>query len=53
VFSTGPVSFDLDGAEPATVEKVLGEVREGFTPYETPGGVRAPGTVSVVSATSP
>lgn len=51
--STGPVRFNLDGVEPATVARVRDEVREGFTPYETPDGVRVPGAVFVVSATSP
>jgi len=53
LLSTGPVRFNLDRVEPATVARVRDEVREGFTPYETPGGVRVPGAVLVVSATSP
>ena len=53
LLSTGPVRFNLDGVEPATVARVRDEVREGFTPYETPDGVRVPGAVFVVSATSP
>jgi SAM-dependent methyltransferase len=53
ILSIGPVRFNLNGVEPATIERVRDELRIGLQPHETAEGVTIPGAVWMVNATSP
>jgi hypothetical protein len=50
LFAMGPTSHNLRDVDPATVARVRAEVREALTEFETPGGVRIPGHVWMVTA---
>ncbi|MCW2901684.1 MAG: Ubiquinone/menaquinone biosynthesis C-methylase UbiE [Streptosporangiaceae bacterium] len=52
-FATGPVRFNLTDVDPATLERVRGEVCSALRAYETPEGVRLGGAVWIVTATRP
>ncbi|MEW9528567.1 class I SAM-dependent methyltransferase [Microbispora sp. NPDC049125] len=53
ILSQGPVRFNLDGVDPAVVERAREELRAGLKAYETSEGVRIPGAVWLVSAVNP
>ncbi len=53
LLGTGPVRFNLDGLAPSVVAEVRDGLRAGFEPHETPGGVRLPGAVWIVTAFRP
>jgi hypothetical protein len=50
LLATGPVRHNLDGVAPEQVQRVRDELRAGIAPYETPEGVRLPGSVWVTAA---
>jgi SAM-dependent methyltransferase len=53
ILSIGPVRFNLDGADPAVVDRVRDELRTGLQPYQTTTGVHIPGAVWMVTAIHP
>ncbi|WP_433179854.1 class I SAM-dependent methyltransferase [Actinoallomurus sp. CA-150999] len=53
ILGQGPVRFNLEGVEPAVVERTREELRAGLSAYATAEGIRIPGAVWLVSAVRP
>ncbi|MFC7384117.1 class I SAM-dependent methyltransferase [Sphaerisporangium rhizosphaerae] len=51
ILGQGPVRHNLEGVDPAVVDRAREELRAGLAAYATSDGVRIPGAVWLVSAT--
>jgi hypothetical protein len=53
ILSIGPVRVNLNGIDPAVINRVRNELITGLQPHQTPEGVRIPGAVWMVTAIRP
>lgn len=53
ILSIGPVRVNLNGIDPAIIDRLRNELIAGLQPHQTPEGVRIPGAVWMVTANRP